>query len=54
MDACNVDDFLDRARAIENWSLVADLLEHRAYGVSFGDGLSEDELLELEVFGGLD
>ena len=54
VDACNVDDFLDRARAIENWSLVADLLEHRAYGVSFGDGLSEDELLELEVFGGLD
>ena len=54
VDACNVDDFLDRARAIESWSLVADLLEHRAYGVSFGDGLSEDELLELEVFGGLD
>lgn len=54
VDAGNVDDFLDRARAIENWSLVADLLEHRAYGVSFGDGLSEDELLELEVFGGLD
>ncbi len=54
VDAGNVDDFLDRARVIENWSLVADLLEHRAYGVSFGDGLSEDELLELEVFGGLD
>lgn len=54
VDAGNVDDFLDRAREIENWSLVADLLEHRAYGVSFGDGLSDEERLELEIFGGLD